>query len=251
MRTLSVGLRRLGPALLLSLALPGCINQLVVDVQMHESDSGVVVLDAGTAPDDEDSSPTEPTPDTGIGPGPQRIDAGVQADAGGPDSALMDAQAKDSSSGGGGPDAAPDTGIIVEVSPAQEDAGDAGDASCKAATCDAGMPPGPCGSCGVVSFVKQECGNNTHDTCWTNPDGSCSMQCPPVTPCTAAGGCGVDEYCFFPENDCGKSGGGYCAKRLTCVPLQFEVCGCDGKDYKNGCSANQAGTAIASYTRCN
>jgi hypothetical protein len=237
----------------LSLALPGCINELVVDVQQRPGDeAGVVAPDGGDAPIDEEDATTPGTPVTDAGHGPVPVfDAGPVIDVGRPDARVVVDAAQDS--GSVAPEAAVDSGgpIIVEVWPT--DAGDPSDASCKAASCDAGAPAGPCASCGgAPSFVRQQCGNSAKDTCWTNPDGTCTIQCPPVTPCSSGGaGCGSDEYCYFPENDCGKSGGGYCAKRPTCSsPIQLTVCGCNGMEYKNGCMANQAGTAIASYTMC-
>ena len=65
--------------------------------------------------------------------------------------------------------------------------------------------------------------------------------------CSSNNSCGADQYCVFPEGQCG--GMGTCASRNVCwarVGEQLpQVCGCDGRTYANRCAAQAAGVSLA------
>lgn len=228
---------------LLSVFAGACVNELLID----PADRVVVVVDAGV--DLQDAAPSPPNdaqqpepeagPETGPGadPEPER-DAGV----------IQEAGPLEGGAGDAGIDAAQDAGPPL----------DAGDAGCTGKSCDAGTPPGPCALCDVVVQIRPVavCDNGAPETCWTNPNGECSVQCPPTASCSAGdpNACAADEYCYFPRKDCGASSAGFCAKiPKECPSLEAPVCGCDGARYDNGCFANKARTAIADpdYATCN
>ncbi len=61
--------------------------------------------------------------------------------------------------------------------------------------------------------------------------------------------CGAGSYCSAPEGQC--TGKGTCAKRPEACPAIYgPICGCDGKDYGNGCEANAAGVVMNTGGSC-
>ena len=68
--------------------------------------------------------------------------------------------------------------------------------------------------------------------------------------------CGPKQYCEYPTGAvaCGMADQfGRCEPRPEFCPqiiIDGGVCGCDGKDYGNGCFAAQAGTSVAHIGPC-
>lgn len=215
-----------------------CTNELLVDVEQRsvQQPDGGAEEDAALEEDAGDpvGEPDAASPKDGGNPALDAGKADAALDAGPPDSAVSEAGRPDAASP---PDAS--EGGPPEAGP--------GDGGCTGPACpDAAFPTTvPCpGGCGVnATFLENRCPNGAPETCWTSPNGgACERQCPPVTGCTAAGGCASDEYCYFPHNDCGASSPGHCAKRpKSCPPLDIKVCGCNGTEYLNGCVATQQG----------
>ena len=64
--------------------------------------------------------------------------------------------------------------------------------------------------------------------------------------------CGDDEFCDYADLSCGdEQAVGTCVtKPLLCPIFPDPVCGCDGKYYKNACSANSSGVSVSDDTAC-
>lgn len=64
--------------------------------------------------------------------------------------------------------------------------------------------------------------------------------------------CGPDEFCDYPDDDCGADDGpGQCQPRPEgCYADCPGVCGCDGQPYCNDCTAHQAGVDVAASGTC-
>ena len=78
---------------------------------------------------------------------------------------------------------------------------------------------------------------------------------PAPTPSAPAGGCstnadcGEREYCSKSDGDCG--GTGKCAAiPAACPRIASPVCGCDGKQYGNGCEATAARSSVKKAGGC-
>lgn len=66
-------------------------------------------------------------------------------------------------------------------------------------------------------------------------------------------GCAAGEFCDHPAGDpCTRPGStGVCRPRpIVCGDFWEPVCGCDGRPYRNACTANSAGTEIAGEGQC-
>ena len=73
--------------------------------------------------------------------------------------------------------------------------------------------------------------------------------------CSSNSNCRSNEYCDFPEGDCGDSSRGQCKpipSGQDCNGVTNNaVCGCDNVKYKNWCKANQQGrTSIQNQGSC-
>jgi hypothetical protein len=131
------------------------------------------------------------------------------------------------------------------------------DAGCVGSRCppDAGAL-GACSSCDAIIFTMLDgaCASGLPEVCWQNSDGGCSPQCPDVNTCSATRDCAADEYCYFPNGDCGLAQRGWCSPKPPgpCPLLESDSCGCDGQQYLNGCFAAQAGFSVADieHARC-
>jgi hypothetical protein len=65
--------------------------------------------------------------------------------------------------------------------------------------------------------------------------------------------CGAGQFCNFVEADeCGATDkGGHCeSKPAACPRIAAPVCGCDGKQYGNGCEASAAGVGVKYAGKC-
>jgi hypothetical protein len=64
--------------------------------------------------------------------------------------------------------------------------------------------------------------------------------------------CAADEYCDFPDDQCGgNDGSGVCTKRpAACPDIADPTCGCDGQIYGNGCDAQAAGADASNLGGC-
>lgn len=70
-----------------------------------------------------------------------------------------------------------------------------------------------------------------------------------VSSCKANNDCAANQFCDKPVTQCGATG--TCtAKPEVCNKMAAPVCGCDGKDYGNLCSAQAAGVAVAQLGSC-
>lgn len=73
-------------------------------------------------------------------------------------------------------------------------------------------------------------------------------------PCDEAGdgACGPGEYCDYPDDLCGTTGGeGTCTPRPSDCPSTHDpVCACDGTVYENACAAEAAGVDVRSLAGC-
>jgi hypothetical protein len=212
----------------------GCIEGIVVDEQRQAA----TAVDAALGTDEEDGDISDPEPE----PEP-RSDASMPMPA--MDAGTQPMPRVDAGRDAGGRDAGRDAGGRPP------DAGSTQDAGCVGAQCDAGTPPGPCASCGVVSVSLtptdvELCDNGALQVCWTNPHSDCSIQCPTTGSCTKddPNACGPGRYCYFPKSDCGESSAGFCATPRECSNITVPACGCDGVTYQNPCFAAVAGTAV-------
>lgn len=77
---------------------------------------------------------------------------------------------------------------------------------------------------------------------------------PCMAPCSATIPCPADQFCDFgmPGNCLKPDVVGVCgAKPTTCPGVGTKVCGCDGAQYLNACTAAQQGASVASSGVCN
>ncbi len=75
-------------------------------------------------------------------------------------------------------------------------------------------------------------------------------RCNPSSQC---GGetCSSDEYCNYPDDNCGSGQSGACQRRPSLCPSQSDpVCGCNGKTYQNNCIAHKRGVDIEHTGSC-
>lgn len=72
---------------------------------------------------------------------------------------------------------------------------------------------------------------------------------PPASGCSPA--CAAGEFCEYPADTCGASGGGTCTMIPDlCSALFDPVCGCDGHTYSNGCHAQGASVSVVYHGAC-
>jgi hypothetical protein len=64
--------------------------------------------------------------------------------------------------------------------------------------------------------------------------------------------CPADEFCDYPDDQCGVADGAGACVRLpeVCSRELAPACGCDGKTYENPCIANAAGADILKMGAC-
>lgn len=146
-------------------------------------------------------------------------------------------------------DAAGDASLPIDGSQPAVDAGP-DDAACGSPRCG-DSSYGPCYSCNVVINFNPAgtCANGAVEACWDDGDGTCKMQCPDVDACKTTSDCAANEYCFFPQRDCGLAAAalGVCAPRPTsCDDFKNPTCACDGLVYPSLCQALLAGHDIPS-----
>jgi hypothetical protein len=72
---------------------------------------------------------------------------------------------------------------------------------------------------------------------------------PPATGCSPA--CDATQFCEYPVDTCGGSGGGTCTTIPdACLDDFNPVCGCDGHTYSNACDAQAASQSIVYHGAC-
>ncbi len=135
-----------------------------------------------------------------------------------------------------------------------------------------------CDNTGAGVTGSNYCANSPDFGCWPSTGGRppcCSepgggtINCPqaddlyvyqPCEPsdsqCWGNGDCQNNQFCEFPDGDCGDSSVGECKpipSGQDCNGVQHnKVCGCNNQVYKNWCKANQQGrTSIQNEGNCN
>ncbi len=98
-------------------------------------------------------------------------------------------------------------------------------------------------ACGLDWAVVEAQGNNQYspdasDGQMGAGDGGLSGD-----PCSIARPCAGDQYCDYPDQQCGQGAQGICRPRpVECNEAGPSQCGCDGKRYTMSCEAHRAGT---------
>ncbi len=114
--------------------------------------------------------------------------------------------------------------------------------------------------CSNVNEPVCGCDGNTYSNqCMAAANGRTSVmyfgRCGGRTECRRNSNCRSDQYCDFPDGDCGDNTRGEC----LAIPsgedcngvTNYKVCGCNGQEYKNSCKANQQGrTSIQNSGSC-
>ncbi len=133
--------------------------------------------------------------------------------------------------------------LCCPTCPGQPDSCSAGP-TCPVHPCP--LPPPGCESCGSGELCCEGCGAGER---FCAPGPVCPpIDCPPPPGCADDVPCPPGFYCAYP-GACGGTG--------TCQPAPDGctddcpgVCGCDGRDYCNACSAQQNGSDVAHDGSC-
>ncbi len=153
-------------------------------------------------------------------------DGGVDSSAQRQDAAAIDGG--DSRDAGAVTDASTPVDAGTDGGATADAAAQDGGISIDAGTADAGTDSGP-------EDGGTDAGPSTHDA---GPDA-----------CTLDTDCVHGSYCAKADGDC--SGTGTCTPRPDLCPSLFSpVCGCDGNDYSNYCTANRVGVNVAHSGAC-
>lgn len=137
-------------------------------------------------------------------------------------------------------------GAVKDAGPADNGAIDAGSAQDAAAEKDVAAQPDN----GVISSDgggKSDGGSppdNGAIDAGPAPDVAVKMDC------TANKECKAEEYCAMADSQKCLGTGSCKIKPQMCTEIYAPVCGCDGKDYPNACSANGAGVNVAKNGTC-
>lgn len=129
------------------------------------------------------------------------------------------------------------------------DAGRCGPSDCADADSrtDGGGGPARCG--GEVCASGELCCPLCGSALFCSPGPTCPVIDCPIGCERGVVVCAHDEYCDYPGNTCG--GEGECRPRPNdCTGDCVGVCGCDGNDYCNACTAAAAGVDIAYEGHC-
>ena len=131
-----------------------------------------------------------------------------------------------------------DATVDADVTAVQDAA--TGDAGCKGTNaCGTGEFCNPAGVCCPAFGCAPQCPNGV----LLDAKGCETCQCAPANTCSATSDCAKSQYCAKPDGQCATSG--------ACLPIPQTcpavppptggVCGCNGVDYADACSAAKAG----------
>lgn len=152
-------------------------------------------------------------------------------------------------------------GVLVAVGAGAGCTASHGRTECGPTTCDFGQVccNASCGICtaplgGCIDLACLDAGPLLADGGGARDAGLRSDASPAFCGGFAGITCDRGSYCDFPDGSfCGGDDStGFCVARPTDCPAPggVPVCGCDGRDYFNACTANFAGTDVAHFGAC-
>lgn len=117
-----------------------------------------------------------------------------------------------------------------------------GDAGCKANnTCNMGEFCNDAGVCCPAFGCNPQCPNGVK----IDAKGCATCECAPAGTCGTNADCGKSQFCAKPVGQCGGQGECKAIPQTCPAPsASLGVCGCDGKDYADSCTAAKSGANV-------